>query len=190
MKKILTILLVLVSLTSFSQEYWRNYELEEELLTQINNHRASIGVNTLVYDDVNTTALMWANVLVEKTIATGSNRLTHCNCQPGGENLMNLNPLVNGYTKEFKNLEDDLDISELSAYIITLWLNSPLHKEVLEYDDTYLSWVPNSTMVRHTVIVYMFKDKNAYGGIRTLVVYQNRHSKQYYIKMGWDDEDI
>ena len=189
MKKILTILLVLVSLTSFSQEYSRNYELEEELLVQINNHRASIGINTLVYDDVNTTALMWANVLIEKTITTGSNRLQHCDCQPGGENLANLNASYNFATDEYRNLEDEDFINDMSQYIITKWLNSPLHKEVLEYDDTYLSWVPNSTMVRHTVIVYMFKDAT-YDSMRILIVYQNRHSKQYYIERGDSHEDI
>ncbi len=86
MKIIVAILLASLSFTSFSQEYWRNYELEKELLIQINNHRDEIGINTLVYDSVNTTALMWANVLLEKTIETGSNSLTHCNCHPGGEN--------------------------------------------------------------------------------------------------------
>ena len=40
------------------------------------------------------------------------------------------------------------------------------------------------------MIVYMFKNKDDYGGIRILVVYQNRHPKQYYIDMGWDEEEI
>ena len=190
MKKIITILLVLVSLTSFSQEYWRNYELEKELLTQINHHRGSIGINTLVYDDVNTTALMWANVLLEKTMATGSNSLKHCNCHPGGENLLNMNASYNTNTNKLRNLEDEDYIDDATTDIITSWLNSPLHKEVLEYDDTYLSWVPNSTMVRHTVIVYMYRVEGEHGGLRILVVYQNRHSKQYYRDMGRDSEDI
>ena len=154
MKNILTILLVLISLTSFSQEYWRNYELEKELLTQINNHRDSIGINTLVYDDVNTTALMWANVLLERTLSTGSNRLQHCNCQPGGENLMNLNASYNTHTKKVRSLDDEGYTDNVTQHIITSWLNSPLHKEVLEYDDTYFSWIPS--MERHTVIVYMY----------------------------------
>ena len=185
--KNLTILLTLVSLTSFSQEYWRNYELEKELLIQINNHRDSIGINTLVYDDVNTTALMWANVLVEEAITTG-NIIHHCDCHPGGENLMNLNASYNTHTKKVRSLEDEDFINNVTQHIITSWLNSPLHKEVLEYDDTYLSWIPS--MERHTVIVYMYKDESDYGGVRILVVYQNRHPKQYYIDIGQDNEDI
>ena len=187
MKNILTILLVLISLTSFSQEYWRNYELEKELLIQINNHRDSIGINTLVYDDVNTTALMWANVLVEDAVTT-RNGIYHCDCQPGGENLMNLNASYNPHTKKVRSLDDEGYIDDVTQHIITSWLNSPLHKEVLEFDDTYLSWIPS--MERHTVIVYMYKDESDYGGVRILVVYQNRHPKQYYIDMGWENEDI
>ena len=187
MKNILTILLVLISLTSFSQEYWRNYELEKELLIQINNHRDSIGINTLVYDDVNTTALMWANVLVEDAVTTRGG-IYHCDCQPGGENLMNLNASYNPHTKKVRSLDDEGYIDDVTQHIITSWLNSPLHKEVLEFDDTYLSWIPS--MERHTVIVYMYKDESDYGGVRILVVYQNRHPKQYYIDMGWENEDI
>ena len=188
MKNILTILLVLISLTSFSQEYWRNYELEKELLTQINNHRDSIGINTLVYDDVNTTALMWADVLVKKAIKTGTSRLTHCNCQPGGENLINLNASYSTNTKKLVSLDDEGYVVDMTKGIITSWLNSPLHKEVLEYDDTYLSWIPS--MERHTVIVYMYKVEGEYGGVRILVVYQNRQSKQYYIDSGYSHQDI
>jgi hypothetical protein len=79
-------------------------------------------------------------------------------------------------------------ISFSQEYIMTSWLNSPLHKEVLEYDDTYLSWIPS--MERHTVIVYMYKVEGEYGGVRILVVYQNRHPKQYYIDSGYSHEDI
>ena len=153
MKNIITILLVLISLTSFSQEYWRNYELEKELLMQINNHRDSIGINTLVYDDVNTTALMWANVLIEKTVSTGSNRLKHCNCQPGGENLANLNASYNFATHEYRNLEDEDFNTDASQDIITSWLNSPLHKEVLEYSDSYSSWAKYGETYRDCLYV-------------------------------------
>lgn len=187
MKKITTILLVLLSFTSFSQEYWRNYELEKELLTQINNHRDSIGINTLVYDDVNTTALMWANVLLERTISTGSNRLQHCDCQPGGENLLNMNASYNVHTKEFRSLEDEDFSNNAASHIITSWLNSPLHKEVLEFNGHKFD---DSPMVRHTVIVYMYKVEGEYGGVRILVVYQNRQSKQYYIDSGYSHQDI
>ena len=75
MKNSISILLVLFSFTSFSQEHWRNYEIEKVILEQINNHRDSIGINTLVYDDVNTTVLIWTNILVERAIKTGSIRL-------------------------------------------------------------------------------------------------------------------
>ena len=187
MKKIFTILLVLLSFTSFSQEYWRNYELEKELLIQINNHRDSIGANTLVYDNVNTTALMWANVLVEEAVTT-ENLIYHCDCHPGGENLLDMNASYNMNTNKKRNLDDDGFIGDATQDIITSWLNSPLHKEVLEFDDTYLSWIPS--MERHTVIVYMYKVEGEYGGVRILVVYQNRHPKQYYIDMGWGNEDI
>ena len=187
MKIIVTILLVSLSFTSFSQEYWRNYELEKELLIQINNHRDEIGINTLVYDSVNTTALMWANVLLEKTIETGSNSLTHCNCHPGGENWLNMNASYNANTKEFRSLEDEDFSSDATSDIITSWLNSPLHKEVLEFNGHKFD---DSPMVRHTVIVYMYKVEGEYGGVRILVVYQNRQSKQYYIDSGYSHQDI
>ena len=187
MKKITTILLVLLSFTSFSQEYWRNYELEKELLTQINNHRDSIGINTLVYDDVNTTALMWANVLVERAVTTGTHRLYHCNCHPGGENLLNTNASFNIKTKKVRNMGDKDYNSNVASAMMTSWLNSPLHKEVLEFNGQQFN---DSPMVRHTVIVYMYKDDSDYGGVRILVVYQNRQSKQYYIERGDSHEDI
>ena len=113
MKNILTTLLLLISLTSLSQEYWRNYELEKELLIQINNHRDSIGINTLVYDSVNTTALMWANVLVEEAITT-KNIIHHCSCHPGGENLMNLNASYNTHTKKVRSLDDEGYIDDVT----------------------------------------------------------------------------
>ena len=136
-----------------------------------------------MYDDVNTTALIWANILVERTVKTGINRLQHCDCHAGGENLANLNASYNFATHEDRNLEDEDFINDMSQYIITKWLNSPLHKEVLEFNGNRFN---NSPMVRHTVIVYMFKDDDT----RMLIVYQNRQSKQYYIERGDSHEDI
>ena len=130
---------------------------------------------------------MWADVLVKKAVKTGTSRLTHCDCHPGGENLINLNASYSTNTKKLVSLDDEGYVVDMTKGIITSWLNSPLHKEVLEYDEE--SSV-NPTMVRHTVIVYMYKDESDYGGVRILVVYQNRHPKQYYIDMGWGNEDI
>ena len=180
MKKIFTILLVLLSFTSFSQEYWRKYEIEKVILEQINEYRDSIGVGTLVYDNVNTTALRWADTLVKRSISNNSIRLTHCNCQPGGENLANLNASYNFESHENRDVDSEDFIKEL----MTVWLNSPLHKEVLGFNGHRFD---DSPIVRHTVIVYMYEETPEVGynnSTRLLVAYQNRQSKQYYIDTG------
>ena len=48
-------------------------------------------------------------------------------------------------------------------------------------------------MVRHTIIVYMYEETPKVGydtSTRILEVYQNRHPKECYIEIGWDEEEI
>ena len=68
MKKILTILLVLISLTSFSQSIWRNSELEKVVFDEINIHRQNMGSDAVVWDDNNRTALPYSELLTSKII--------------------------------------------------------------------------------------------------------------------------
>ena len=58
---------------------------------------------------------MWANVLVERAVTTGTHRLYHCNCHPGGENLLNMNASFNLNTKKVRNIGGEDYISNATS---------------------------------------------------------------------------
>ena len=63
MKKLIIIVLLLVSLTSFSQSIWRNSELEQVVFEEINIHRQNMGSDAVVWDDNNRTSLPYSELL-------------------------------------------------------------------------------------------------------------------------------
>ena len=165
MKKILTILLVLVSLTSFSQSIWRNSELEKVVFDEINIHRQGMGSDVVVWDDNNRTALPYSELLTSKIEENNKQRLVHCVCQPGSEILIDV-PAVN-YDNTPKPHKE---IAEMMVYY---WNRSPMHKTCMEYNG----------VVRAFVAIQMYVDDE--GVTRALAVVQFRYPIQYYVDSGW-----
>tara|TARA_R110002020_G_scaffold96434_2_gene230924 strand:+ start:719 stop:1315 length:597 start_codon:yes stop_codon:yes gene_type:complete len=165
MKKILTILLVLVSLTSFSQSIWRNSELEKVVFDEINIHRQSVGSDVVVWDNNNRTALPYSELLTSKIDENNKQKLVHCACQPGSEILIDV-PAVNYDNTPRPHKE----IAEMMVYY---WNRSPIHKTCMEYNG----------VVRAFVAIQMYVDDK--GVTRALAVVQFRYPIQYYIDGGY-----
>ena len=165
MKKILTILLVLVSLTSFSQSIWRNSELEKVVFDEINIHRQSVGSDVLVWDNNNKTALPYSELLTSKVDEKNNQRLVHCGCHAGGEILIDV-PVVNYDNSPKTNKE----IADMMVYY---WNRSYSHKATMEHTE----------VVRAFVAIQMYVDDK--GVTRALAVVQVRKPIQYYINAGY-----
>jgi len=165
MKKITTILLVLLSFTSFSQSIWRNSELEKIVFEEINIHRQGMGSDVVVWDDNNRTALPYSELLTSKIEENNKQRLVHCVCQPGSEILIDV-PAVN-YDNTPKPHKE---IAEMMVYY---WNRSPMHKTCMEYNG----------VVRAFVAIQMYVDDE--GVTRALAVVQFRYPIQYYVDSGW-----
>ena len=165
MKKILTILLTLVSLTSFSQSIWRNSELEKVVFDEINIHRQSVGSDVVVWDNNNRTALPYSELLTSKIDENNKQKLVHCVCQPGSEILIDV-PAVT-----YDNVpRPHKEIAEMMVYY---WNRSPIHKTCMEYNG----------VVRAFVAIQMYVDDK--GVTRALAVVQFRQPIQYYIDTGY-----
>ncbi len=165
MKKLIIIVLLLVSLTSFSQSIWRNTELEKVVFDEINIHRQSVGSDAVVWDDNNRTALPYSELLTSKKAENNKQRLVHCVCQPGSEILIDV-PAVNYDNTPRPHKE----IAEMMVYY---WNRSPMHKTCMEYN----------RVVRAFVAIQMYVDDE--GVTRALAVVQFRYPIQYYVDSGW-----
>jgi hypothetical protein len=167
-KRILSILLVLVSSTSFSQYYWRNSDLEQVVFEQINIHRQEMGLELLVWDYNNKTALPYSELLTSKIDEKNNQRLVHCRCHPGSEILADA-PAVNYDNTPRPNKE----IAEMMVYY---WNRSPSHKAAMEY----------SKVVRASVAIQMYIADD--GVIRSIAVVQFREPKQVYLDRGYGED--
>lgn len=165
MKKILTILLTLVSLTSFSQSIWRNSDLEKVVFDEINIHRQNMGSDAVVWDDNNRTALPYSELLTSKIDEKNNQRLVHCACHPGSEILISI-PAVNYDNSPKPNKE----IAEMMIYY---WNRSYAHKASMEYNK----------VVRAFVAIQMYVDDK--GMTYALAVVQFREPKEVYISEGY-----
>jgi hypothetical protein len=70
MKKIISILLLLISLVSFSQEYYRDTIIERAVFNEVNRHRDSMGLHTVRFNPDNIRAVEWGEVLVKHDLST------------------------------------------------------------------------------------------------------------------------
>lgn len=170
MKKLIIILLTLVTLVSYSQDYYRDTVLESVILNEVNNHRNNIGVQSIVFNPDNTRAVDWGVYLVKSTYNGGA--LNHCGCQAGAEILVSF-PVgdINGVT---------LTYDEIAKKSVSLWYGSPSHKRVME--DNELS--------RGFISTHIFKDPNRSNKYTVVVVFQLLMNKQYYIDDEWDENEL
>jgi len=165
MKKLIIIVLLLVSLTSFSQSIWRNSELEKVVFDEINIHRQSVGSDVVVWDNNNRTALPYSELLTSKIDEKNNQRLVHCACQPGSEILIAV-PAVNYDNSPKPNKE----IAEMMVYY---WNRSYAHKAAMEHN----------VVVRAFVAIQMYVDDK--GMTYALAVVQFRYPIQYYLDEGF-----
>ena len=176
MKKILSILLLLVSLVSFSQEYYRDTTIERAVVNEVNRHRDSMGLHTVRFNPDNIRAVEWGEVLVKHDLSTDKYHcsccrgvLYHCNCAPGVE-IIALR--VIGDENEIT-----MSVEETAKKLVKGWDGSPSHKKGME----------DINMTRGFNSVYVFKSEFYNGKYVALSVYQFLKDKEYYIEKDWDE---
>ena len=168
MKKILTILLLLVSLISFSQEYYRDTTIERAVFNEVNRHRDSMGVHILIFNPDNIRAIPWAETLVKQDLENGRN-LHHCDCEAGIEIIARtVIGDKNTITKSVKEIASD---------IVLLWDVSLAHKKGME----------DIEVTRGFNAVYIYKSVQFDGRYVALSVFQLLDNKEYYICHDWDE---
>ena len=161
MKKIITILLLLVSLISFSQESYRDTTIERAVFNEINRHRDSVGLSTIIFNPDNRRAVPWGEVLVKNHLS--GNRIYHCGCQAGVEIIV--------LTVIGNENEITMSVEEIAKEMVWLWDNSPSHKKGME----------NKYMTRGFNSVYIFKSPTWDNQYVALSVFQFLRDKEYYI---------
>ena len=171
MKKILTLLLLLLSLVSFSQEYYRDTVVEMAIFNEINNYRNDLNLNTVRFNADNTTAVPWGEILVKNDLESGKD-IYHCYCEAGIEIIA---ILVIGDTDSIT-----MSVPDIASQIVLAWEASPSHKEAME--DKYMTRGFNS--------VYIFKSKIFDGEYVALSVFQFLRDKEYYIKLDWEEDEL
>ena len=140
MKKLITILLTLLTFVSFSQE--RQIELERLILEKVNEFRVSEGLLTVKWNDkVYDAAYHHAYYLTDRNITlshnedydkdnfnelmTAQDRIQHYYNKNswGIENLVGINFIwYNG------------DIEKIAEWVVNAWINSPQHKRGMLFD--------------------------------------------------------
>ena len=168
MKKILTILLVLVSLISFSQEYYRDTIIERAIFNEVNRHRDSVGVHIVQFNPDNTRAVSWGEVLIQNDL--DGNLIYHCSCAAGIE--------IIALAVIGDDMKIHLSVEEIAKKMVWLWDNSPAHKKGME----------SKYMTRGFNSVYIFKSTriNKYVAVS---VFQFLRDKEYYINLDWDENE-
>jgi len=85
MKKITTtILLVLLSLLTYSQDYYRDTTIERAIFNEINRHRDSLGLHMVEFNYDNKRAIPWAETLIINDLESGG-EIYHRGCAAGIE---------------------------------------------------------------------------------------------------------
>jgi len=163
-----TILLVLVSLLSYSQEYYRDTTIERAIFNEVNRHRDSLGLHMVKFNPDNILASPWAETLVKHDLETGG-QIHHCGCNPGIE-IIALH--VIGDENRIT-----MGIDEIAKKIVVAWDESPSHKEGME----------DINMKRGFNAVYVFKSKRWGGKYAVISVYQFIRDKEYYVNLDWDE---
>ena len=168
MRKFLTTLLVLLSLLSYSQEYYRDTILERAVFNKVNQYRTSVGIHEVRFNPDNMRAAPWAEILVKNDLETGG-IIHHCNCAAGIEIIV-LSVIGNKDSITFT-------VDEIASNMVKAWELSPSHKKGME--DKY--------MTRGYNAVYVYKSPYYDNNYVALSVYQFLRDKEYYVNLDWDE---
>ena len=163
-----TILLVLVSLLSYSQEYYRDTIVERAVFNEVNKHRDSLGLHKVRFNPDNERAVPFGEKLVNEDLEYGGG-LYHCWCQ-GGIEIIAL--VVIGNTDTIT-----MSINEIAERMVLGWNSSPSHKEGME--DIHMTRGFNS--------VHIFKSTRYQGRYVALSVFQFLRDKSHYTNLNWDE---
>ena len=165
-----TILLVLVSLLSYSQEYYRDTIIERVVFNEVNKHRDSLGLHKVRFNVDNERAIPFGEKLVKEDLEYGGG-LYHCGCA-GGIEIIAL--VVVGNTDTIT-----MSIDEIAEVMVTSWDLSPSHKKGME--DKYMTRGFNS--------VHIFKSTRKDGRYVALSVFQFLRNKSHYTNLNWDENE-
>jgi len=165
-----TILLVLVSLLSYSQEYYRDTIVERAVFNEVNKHRDSLGLHKVRFNPDNERAVPFGEKLVLEDLEGGVGPY-HCGCQ-GGIEIIAL--AVVGNTDTIT-----MSVDEIAELMVWGWNLSPSHKKGME--DKYMTRGFNS--------VYIFKSTRKDGRYVALSVFQFLRDKSHYINLNWDENE-
>tara|TARA_B100002019_G_scaffold283373_1_gene289712 strand:+ start:46 stop:582 length:537 start_codon:yes stop_codon:yes gene_type:complete len=165
-----TILLVLVSLLSYSQEYYRDTTIERAVFNEVNRHRDNLGLNKLKFNSDNKRAVPFGKKLVLEDLEFGGG-LYHCECQGGIEVIALISV---GDTDTIH-----MSVDEIAKRMVFVWNLSPSHKKGIE--DKYMTRGFNS--------VYIFKSTRKNGKYVALSVFQLLRDKSHYINLDWDENE-
>ena len=163
MKKLITILLLLISTVLVAQGFYRDTVLEKMTLKEVNIYRVEKGLVPFTWNDDNTTAVDWGEYL-----ATQEYGLTHSELTMVGtsEILANIPFIFNG---------DDL---KLIQHTINRWDTSPMHKRQMVR--------PESERAFFAAIVYYgpCSSTSKQKIKRVIFVGQFQYSKEFYLTYG------
>ena len=170
MKNTITILLLLLSLLSYSQEYYRDTTIERAVFNEVNRHRDSLGLHKVRFNPNNKRAVPFGETLVIEDLTYGG-ELYHCGCA-GGVEIIAL--VVVGNTDTVT-----MSVDEIAEMMVVGWDNSPSHKKGME--DKYMTRGFNS--------VHIFKSTRKGGRYVALSVYQFLRNKSHYTNLNWDENE-
>lgn len=140
MKNIITILLSLLTLVSFSQE--RQFELERVIFKKVNEFRVSEGLLVVKWNDkVYDAAYHHAYYLSERSVPFSHNEEYD---KDNFTELLTAQDRINHYYDErswgIENLVGvafiwyDGDIEKIAEWVVNAWINSPAHKRGMLFD--------------------------------------------------------
>ena len=167
MKKLITILLLLLSLISFSQEYYRDTIIERAIFNEVNRHRDSVGVHALKFNLDNTRAIPWGKILIQNDL--DGNLIYHCGCAAGIEIIA---LAVIGTENKIM-----MSVEEIAKRMVWLWDTSPSHKKGME----------SKYMTRGFNAVHIFKSPRVNNQYVAVSVFQFLRDKEYYTNLDWDE---
>jgi len=140
MKKLITILLTLLTLVSFSQE--RQYELERLILEKVNEFRVSEGLLAVKWNDkVYDAAYHHAYYLTDREISLSHNEEYD---KDNFTELMKAQDRIKYYYNENSWGVENLvginfiwyngDVEKIAGWVVNAWINSPQHRRGMLFD--------------------------------------------------------
>ena len=195
MKKIITILLLLVSLVSFSQEYQTNIKLDSLIWIKINEYRASD--SAIIYDWVPNVITVFAlgdwrefayDVTIKHSKLNPQDFSVNWHTDPEiltsrgitGECLKEMHlRIVGDDDYGDTDLSDEVTLDRIATRVVVSWINSPTHRIVL-------NWIGDVESCVTSVITKQprYLDKSGeYGGedyfYKINITYQTKENRNY-----------